>query len=352
MLKKLLTGCLTIAAAAALALPAMAADVTVGGRAHSSLVSTSYSPNVGDGYSYLDIESEGRIDVKAKATAGDFSFSGRMEIRSNYGSEHKAITGSEYKASPVILQKYFTLENDAFALSMGTKWFGLAYLTPFVGLSDAVDRKCYGCTDLRNDRISLMLKEVGLEVVLGMDSENLDSADGTGDAYTGTQVGLQYNGAFGPVKVGLQYLSTSYSMIEYKNSTSKTSTKQDGKTDTELTIMGQYAISDAMFVELDYDSISNAPKSGDANITTIMGLAFSMALSEAQGFTFSYDMVANDNGTSVSTDDTTVNKMVLYFTQSIGGGTLFAGYMSDAAATDGEATSTTTAIALGGRMDF
>jgi hypothetical protein len=343
MLKKLLTGCLTIAMAAAMALPAMAADVTVGGRAHSSLMMVSVTPEGGDGYSYMNIESEGRIQATGKATEGDWTFSGSVELRSNFGTE--AYSG------PVVLQKYFQLENDQFALAMGTKWFGFAYLTPFIGLSDALDRECYGCADLRSDRISFKLKEVGLEIVYGVN--NNDTSDSTGDGYTTTNMGLAYMGAFGPVNLAFVYVSSANSAVENQDAVTADSDVAN-MTTTNMALMVQYAISEAMWVEFDYDSTATvSAKDADPGTKVTMGLAFSMALSEAQGFTFVYDMITNDNGVPDDTAFTTTSTIMdLYFTQKIGGGTLFAGYESKADALDGEATLATTVMAVGGRMNF
>lgn len=343
MLKKLLTGCLTIAMATAMATSAMAADVTVGGRATSNLVSTTYTPNEGDGYSYMNIESEGRIHAVAKASEGDWTFSGKVEVRSS--------GGAEAYSEPVILQKYFQLENDAFAIAMGTKWFGLAYLTPFMGLSNELDRECYGCANLRDDRISFKLKEVGLEIIYSADQE--EGANSTGDEFVATELGLAYTGKFGPVTLAVQYLSISNAMVENFDQTTEDTTAKNGTSTTELTLGVQYAITEGMFVEFDYDSLAVvAAEDADPATTVMMGLAFSMAFSEAQGFTFAYDMKTADKGTDASEDDSTDVSMVLYFEQKIGGGRLFAGYEGYSQSVDGENVYGKTTIALGGRMDF
>jgi len=166
MLKKLLTGCLTIVAAAALAVPAMAAEMSgkVGGRAAADLVSKSSTPGGGDSVNYMDIESEGRLSYMLTATEGDWTSTGMFEIRSN--------NGANYGVQPIVLQKYFQIENEAVSVALGTKVWGFVYLTPYMGVSSSWDRYCYGCgsltgkfglsSDYRDDRLEVAIKQVGL----------------------------------------------------------------------------------------------------------------------------------------------------------------------------------------------
>jgi hypothetical protein len=343
MLKKLLTGCLTIAMAAALAVPAMAAEVTgkVGGRAVADLSSVSVTPQGGaDGYSYMDMAAQGRIDYKLTATEGDWSFSGKVEYRSN--------TSHDAYVSPVVLQKFFTLENDAFAVSLGTQWFGFVYLTPYMGVTDAWDRACYGCADLRSDRAIVKIKSVGLDILYGA---NMNNGDATADAYQISELGLQYNGAFGPVAVAAQYLSQAYAAVENLDQSTDKST-MDGYTLNEMAFAVRYGISEAMFVEFDYNSLSTKMKDVDAKNTITMGLAFAMAFSEAQGIAVAWDQAVADSGTSDADDDTTKTTMTFTFNQKIAGQQLFFGYNNILDHKKDVDDGVKTVMAFGGRVNF
>jgi hypothetical protein len=333
--------------AAAMTFPTMAAEMSgkVGGRAVADLTSVSYVPAEGDGYSYMDMFAQGRIDYKLTATEGDWSFSGKVELRSNY-------THDAYD-SPVVLQKFFTVENDAFAVSLGTQWFGFVYLTPYMGVTDAWDRACYGCLGggegLRDDRAIVTIKSVGLSILYGV--RNIDSSDSTEDAYTKTQTGLQYNGNFGAVTVAAQYLAQTYAAIENLDSTTTDSAK-DGYAQTEMALAVRYMIAEGMFAEFDYNSYSAKAKDVDASNTITMGLAFAMAFSEAQGIAVAWDQATADQGTSESADDSITTLITATFNQKIAGQQVFVGYNSQSTTVDGENQGATTKIAFGGRVDF
>jgi len=353
MLKKLLTGCLTIAAAAALTLPAMAADMSgkVGGRAVADLVSKSSKTvdtttgKAGDAVSYLDMASEGRLDYTFTATEGDWTATGKVELRSNSGT-NVATT------NPVVLQKYIKLENDAFSVSLGGQWWGFVYLTPYVGDSGQWDRFCYGCIDIRAERLIVGVKSVGLQLMMKMNNE--DTADSTTDAYDETQVGFQYNGAFGPVTVAAAYVAQSWKANKNQDAATE-KTAKDGRKINQLAFAAQYAISDAMFAELDYEGTSSTDGTSGAKTATknTMGLAFSMAMSEVQGFTVAYDQTTENAGTDGAKDVVT-SLITATFQQKIAGQKFWVGYNSSTKdfGVSGSDQQTSSTIALGGRVSF
>jgi len=369
MLKKLLTGCLTIAAAAALAVPAMAADMSgkVGGRAVADLVSHSEkmvninTGKAGESVSFTDMASEGRLDYTFTATEGDWTATGKIEFRSNSG-DNAAST------NPVILQKYIKLENDAFSAALGAQWWGFVYLTPYVGDSGQWDRYCYGCIDLRSDRLIVGIKNVGLQLMLKMDNgkggtdtvisqgNTKNTSDSTDDtaAYDESEYGVQYNGSFGPVNVAAAYVTQSYKANKNQDATTK-DTAKDGKTNTQLALAVQYAISEAMFAEFDYEAYTTKAGTSGAKEETqnTMGLAFSMAMSEVQGFTVAYDQSTYNDGKSGSKDVVTT-RLTATFQQKIAGQKLWVGYNSltkdyGISSWDKQTSST---LALGGRVSF
>jgi len=346
MLKKLLTGCLTIAAAAALALPAMAADMSgkVGGRAVADLVSKSSSPAEGKGASYTDMFAQGRIDYTLTAKEGDWTATGKVELRSPY-------TG-DAASNVTVLQKYAKFENDAVSFSLGTQWWGFVYLTPYVGISDSHDRMCYGCLNLRDDRLIVGIKQVGLQLYYS--TRNTDTSDSTSDGLAKTEFGLQYDGTFGDVTVAAAYISQAYAAIE--NVDSAKGTTEDGRANSQLALAVRYAIQEGMFVEFDYEAnTSKAGTSGAKTSTTNkMGLAFAMALSDAQGFAVAYDQQTDNAGTDGAKDYNTT-LLTFIFDQQLAGQHLYVGYNSQAKdklyGTTIKSDNSST-IALGARVNF
>jgi len=346
MLKKLLTGCLTIAAAAALALPAMAADMSgkVGGRAVADLISYSYSPAEGDGVSYTDMFAQGRIDYKLTATEGDWTATGYVELRSPY-------TGDSY-SNVTVLQKYVKFENEAVSLSLGTQWWGFVYLTPYVGATDSHDRHCYGCINLRDDRLIVGVKQVGLQLYYS--TRNIDTSDSTSDGLAKTEFGLQYDGTFGAVTVAAAYVSQSKAAIE--NLDQAKDTAGDGYAASQFALAVRYAIQEGMYVEGDYEAYASTPGTSGADTATqnTMGVAFAMALSESQGFAVAYDLTTDNSGAS-GADDYKTSLLTFMFNQMLAGQKLWVGYnaknVDKAYGTDIKADSYST-IALGGRVTF
>jgi hypothetical protein len=367
-----LTGCLTIAAAAALAVPAMAADMsgTVGGRAAADLISYSKTPvdstgKSGDSYSYMDMQAEGRLSYELKATEGDWTSTGKFEIRSN--------NGTTYASNPIVLQKYFQLENEAVSFALGTKVWGFVYLTPYVGVSSAWDRYCYGCGSItgqfglsssyRDDRLTIGIKQAGIQLFYAtskVDEEVDVDIDGTTDV-TATNLqktgyGLQYDGNFGPVTLVLAYQTRSYAAIE--NLSTAKDGALDGANSTELALAVRYAIQEGTFVEVDYEGSTfkygnkvGTSISDDTQTQNTMGLAFAMALSEAQGFMVSYDQSTYNTGVS-GAKDVVATKLVASFNQKLGGQQVWAAYQADTNKNGDNDAVNESKIALGGRVSF
>jgi len=349
MLKKLLTGCLTIAAAAALAVPAMAADMSgkVGGRAAADIISYSMSPGTSGAksVSYMDMQSEGRLDYTLTSTEGDWTATGKVELRSN--------AGTDYNTSPIILQKYFQIENDSVAISLGVKNWGFAYFSPYIGVSGAWDRHCYGCLNYRDDRLVVGIKQVGLQVYYTAKNENTD--DSTSDAFTKAEYGVEYKGAFGPVNLAVAYISQSWAALEGITGDDQKKTAKDGKSVTQLALGVAYTIQEGMTAELEYEANSSKNGTSGAKTSTgnYIGLGFNMALSETQGIAVSYDMLTENAGTDGAKDYKT-NTLVATFNQKLAGQQLWVAYFSEAkdTGTTKIVTDTTTKIALGGRVSF
>jgi len=352
MLKKLLTGCLTIVAAAALAAPTMAVDMSgkIGGRAVADLYS--YSAKIvntntgkaGDTVSYMDMASEGRLDYTLTAKDGDWTASGKFEVRSS--------VGTNAYSDIVVLQKYIKLENDAFAVSLGTQWWGFVYLTPYTGNSGVWDRFCYGCIDLRADRLIVAVKNVGLQVEYKVNNE--DTADSTTDAYDETQYGLQYTGAFGPVNVAAAYVSQSWKANKNQDAATE-KTAKDGRVITQLAAAAQYVLNGAMFIEGDYEATSSTDGTSGAKTQTknTMGLSFAMAMSPVQGFMVAYDQTTENTGVSGAKDVVTT-LLTASFEQKIAGQKFWVGYNSSSKdfGVSGADTETKSTISLGGRVSF
>jgi len=350
MLKKLLTGCLTIVAAAALAVPAMAAEMSgkVGGRAVADLVSKSSTPSGGDALSYTDMFAQGRIDYTLTATEGDWKATGKVEYRSSYS--HDA------GKSPTVLQKFVKFENEAVSFALGTQWWGIVYLTPYIGVSDSFDRYGYGiyggsASYLRDDRLIVGIKQVGLQIQYS--TKNMDTADSTSDGLAQTMFGAQYDGTFGPLTIAAAYNSVTKAAIENIVGDTAKDTAGDGFAATELALAVRYAVMEGMFVEVDYESFAtkNGTSGADTYTQNTMGLAFAMALSEVQGFAVSYDQSTSNSGAS-GADDTVYTLLTATFNQKIAGQQLYFGYNSSSTKAGDADAAVAATIALGGRVSF
>jgi len=365
MLKKLLTGCLTIVAAAALAVPAMAAEMSgkVGGRAVAELISSSSKASKdADTVSKLDMTAHGRLEYQMAAKEGDWTVTGRFELRSN--------TPTTEDSTISVLQKYVKLENDAFSVALGKQWWGFVYLTPFLG--DTIDRHCYGCgyalnnyyekisgakavdaIEIRENRLIVGIKNVGLQLMVQMNYED-GVKDTTTDNFNETAYGVQYDGKFGPVKVAAAYVSKGTKA----NIKSSEKTVQDGASFSSMALAVQYAISEAMFVEGDYEteSYTSGIAGSKTNTSTVTGLAFAMALSEASGIVAAYDMysiVYVHPTTGVLLDAIPANRTTINFEQKIAGQKFWVGYASNAITQSTYSIDYSDAsIVLGARVNF
>jgi len=351
MLKKLLTGCLTIVAAAALAVPAMAAEMSgkVNGRAIGEFMSSSDKYGKADAVSKLDMQGRARFGYDLIAKEGEWTVTGKFETLSEYGIKY-GDTGA------TLLQKFVKLENDAFSVSLGTQWWGICYKTATGAWTtgEAIDRPCYGIgasmygavgnaakvdatlsaglpqnLKSRDDRMIIGIKSVGLQVMLEMNYMDVGST--TGDQYNTSAYGVQYDGAFGPVSLTAAYVTKGLKA----NDKASEKTSLDGAAFTELTLGVQYNVSEAMAVEFEYEAegYTLGTSGSKTATTTAMGLAFSMALSESQGLLVGYDTSVTNSGVS-GAKDYNYASLTFDFIQKIAGQKFYAGYKSDAMTSD------------------
>jgi hypothetical protein len=244
------------------------------------------------------------------------------------------------------------VENDAFSVSLGAQWWGLVYLTPYMGDSGQWDRYCYGCINIRTDRLIVGIKSVGLQVTYKMNNEN--TADSTSDAYDETQFGLQYDGSFGPVKLAAAYVAQSWAANKNQDAATEKSAK-DGRANTQLALAVRYGISEAMFAEFDYEAGTSKDGTSGAKASTqnTMGLAFAMAFSEVQGIAVAYDQTTQNSGAS-GAKDVVQTRLTATFQQKIAGQKFWFGYNSYNTdyGVSGVDAATKSIIALGGRVTF
>jgi len=358
MLKKLLTGCLTIVAAAALAVPAMAADISgkVNGRAIGELVSSSDKAGKADAVSKMDMGGRARFGYDLTAKEGDWKVTGTLETYSNFSVAYG-------DAALTLHQKFVKLENDAFSVALGTQWWGMCYkaATGAWTTGETIDRFCYGVggsintvkgalhnfgtamaaevplvnsQKSRDERMIIGVKSIGLQVMLEMNYDG--GATATGDEYNSTAYGVQYDGAFGPVGLTAAYVSKGTAA----NGKASEKTPKDAATFTAMTLGVQYNLNEAMALEFDYEAETYAPGYTSKGATgaktqtgTTMGLAFSMALSETQGILVGYDTSVFQTG-ETGAKDVNYASLTIDFIQKIAGQKFYAGYKTESTTSD------------------
>jgi hypothetical protein len=263
MLKKLLTGCLTIVAAAALAVPAMA-DANVTGRVRAYLAQQSNTTAGESTGSAMQFQSDSRIQFNGSAEAGSFTGTAKLELDMGGNDGGTDSLGKADKAAaPTVRQAWVKLANDTFSVQLGRDQpFGVYLLPKYAEYVVPTNTFWVGenVNNNRTDYLILGLPNVGpgsLNIILGMNSYGLEdtSAD---TKYSEQTVAATWKGAFGAVGLQLEYASQSQSVDTSDGSkfAGTSGGDHDGASLSLLAFAVSYDISDLMAVGLNVESKS------------------------------------------------------------------------------------------------
>jgi len=352
MLKKLLTGCLTIVAAAALAVPAMA-DANVTGRVRTYLGQQSNTVAGESAGSVMEFQSDSRIQINATGEAGSFTGTAKLELEmgSNDGG---SIGKAESAADPSVRQAWVKLANDSFSVKLGRdNPFGTYYLPKYSEFVVPTNTFWIGenVNNNRNDYLVVGLQNIGpgaLEIIFGMNTYGM--ADTSADnKYSEQTVAAKWKGAFGAVGVQFEYASQSQA-VDTGDASIYAGTKgnaHDGNSLSLLSFVVSYDISDMMGVGLNVESKSEtAGTSGaEAATRTVYELFFNMGLDDTSGISVGYGQ-----GTSKANpdaDDNVETQLNLSYAKTMGLVKVVGGYYSDTTKLGDADANNTSLIALG-----
>ncbi len=303
MLKKLLTGCLTIAMIGAFSASASAeATLTWSGNATATLQQTSDKDGTGDAKVEMDMYATGDLDLTA-AVAGD-TWTGTAYLDFDFSSKPDP---EDQKI--VIDDVYVKMSNDTMAISfgefdpvgVGKGWEYVADIDESYGAGGFGG----GDDDVPNEQgwLMLSLTDVGLDLFIGMNQVQKGEADITSTDYdasndgqvASTAYGVTFDKSFGDLALAVEYVAAGFTRDEENGDHVKEDSKWDGASVSEIALAVQYSLGNMAFV-FNYAS-QNTTYGGDGNEDlkkAWMELVFDMALSDTQGLTAGYGMKTQD----------------------------------------------------------
>jgi len=222
MLKKLLTGCLTIAMIGAFSASA-AADTSFKwtGNVSASLIQDTAKEATTDAESVTEMNMGVTGDLDFIATVTGDVWTGTAHVEMDIADAVDGLTFDDV---------YVTMENESMEITFGEVdlvglYYGgnaLAEIDPTYG---AGGNGSYAPNE--QGWLQLNMKDVGLKLMLGINEVD-DDADATGDQYNSTSYGVTFEKSFGDLNLGVQYVSSSYKIDEKNGDHAAADSKFDG----------------------------------------------------------------------------------------------------------------------------
>jgi hypothetical protein len=285
MLKKLLTGCLTIAMIGAFS-AGVSAETTFkwSGNAEASLEQLTTKDGAADAVTSMDMSASGDLDFSA-TKAGD-TWTGTayidIDVTSSYGSQALGVD-----------DLYVKMSNDSMGISFGEfdpigKFLGKDY-------AGELDPTYWGDGTYFTDEtgwLMVSLPDTGLDVFLGINVLVESGGDTTADdgSYGVMSYGVTFNKAFGDLSLVVQYVTASTTRNEKSSDAIAEDSTYDGASGALLALGVSYSLGEMAFT-FNYSSEAfTAGGDADPETETVMELVFDMAMSDTMGLTFAYDM--------------------------------------------------------------
>lgn len=319
MLKKLLTGCLTIAMIGAFSASASAeADVTWTGNVTGSLIQTSEKAATKDAetITYMDMLATADIELSAKVAGDVWTGEAKFELDATAGNTKDA-TGDITASALEVDDLYVVLSKEGLEITFGEfDPFGIGKGGDYLGeIDDTIGAGGVGTAFGEKGLAMVGLTDVGLNLLLGFNKVG-EAADK--EVASETVFGAQFDKAFGDLGLAVGYYAASRSINEDDSDATKDS-DNDGFTANEIALAVQYTLGNMAFA-LNYTSYND--KDGGAaeaeNKNTYAELFFDMGIGDDKGLTASYASIkeTKNDGTSgakdIDTDKTVLNLTFMF----------------------------------------
>jgi len=313
MLKKLLTGCLTIAMIGAFSASA-AADTTFTwtGNVTANFIQKSHTDATSDAesLSYNDMYASADLDLSVK-TAGDvWSSEAKIELDIDYGGSDqvKEFKESDYQHISVD-DLYVVASKEGLSITFGEfDPFGIGKGDTYVAdIDDTYGAGGIGSVFDEKGLVMVSLTDVGLNLIVGMNKVG-DVSDTTKDVASETTFGAQFSKTFGDLALAVAYYGQSRSVND-KDADATTDYINDGFSASELALAVQYTMGDMAFT-LNYTSQSNKDGREVKNNNSYIELLFDMGIGDDMGLTVGYDLVAEKQDDGTNTVKTTKNQLI------------------------------------------
>ncbi|MBU2513134.1 porin [bacterium] len=308
MLKKLLKGCLTIAIATAMAVPAMAIDAKVTGRVRGYLKSS----NVKDGRALTEFEADGRFGGKITGETD----SGWVGVGALEFSVDPDTDPDDVQDSVKHRHNYIGVSNEMIDVKIGRQYpygvaQGMSYMVGPGWMSWwAGEGPDYNYNGGYGDMLTVGITQVGVTAIIGMDNINdANEADATGDQYLLTTFGVVFSKSFGPVDVGATYIVQSTSIDDEYSGDAVKKTTYDGSSLSDFAFGVKFNITDLIGVALNYDmtTFQSGVNNADPEATMNYELWGDIGFAEGMGVSVGYGNWSTNDGTDNNTVKTFIN---------------------------------------------
>ncbi|MCG8335111.1 MAG: hypothetical protein MJE63_11370 [Proteobacteria bacterium] len=302
MLKKLLTGCLTIAMIGAFSASAVAETTfTWKGNVAATLEqsTTKAATDGAESITEMDMYATGDLDLVVEKSGDTWTGTAYLDI--DFKSNDDAIPEAQKLG---IDDAYVKMSNDTMAISFG-EFDPVGIGKGWDNLGDNID-ETYGAggngNQVPNEQgwLMLSLTEVGLNLFIGMNQDSVDfNEDATNDdgEAASTSFGASFDKSFGDLSLALEYVSKSWTRDENNGDAIGEDSLSDGASTAGIALAVQYSLGNMAFA-LNYES-ATLTYGGDADDDlkeSWMELVFDMAISDTQGLSAGYGMKTQELG--------------------------------------------------------
>lgn len=307
MLKKLLTGCLTIAMIGAFSASASAeADFTWTGNVTAGVVQTSKKAAEEDAetIAYTDMSASGDLDLSAKVAGDVWTGEAKFELDWNAGNTTATVnvggTDVEYSKKPALEvdDLYVVASKEGLDITFGEfDPFGIGKGIEYVAdIDETLGAGGIGSIFAEKGLLMVGLPDVGLNLLVGMNKVD----EGTGEAASETTFGGNFDKTFGDFALAVGYYSVSRS-VNTDDSDSTEDVKNDGFTASEIALAAQYTLGEMAFT-LNYTSQTDDGGNEVKNTNSYIELAFDMGIGENAGITVVYAQKTEEEDDDAAAD--------------------------------------------------
>jgi hypothetical protein len=314
MLKKLLTGCMTIAMACAFSASVTAADITWTGNVTANVMQITTQANEDDAesISYTDMFASADLDMSAKFSGDVWSAEAKIEIDVAYDGGDDALNDdfNDKNFQDISIDDlYVVASKEGLAITVGEfDPFGIGKGVEYVAdIDETMGAGGLGAGFGEQGLVQVSFTDVGLSLLVGMNKTGKyyqgDDTDSTGDVASQTTYGAQFEKAFGDFGLALGYYAAATSINEDDAGNVTEDGAKDGGSASEIVLAAQYTLNNMAFA-LNYTGYSAEDGVDDKQNTSYIELVFDMAVNDDVGFTAAYTQVADKKEPDVGDEHT------------------------------------------------